>query len=74
MVILGIIESRRVEDLGRDGTHAVPRQFLLEQCLRGIGLLLLIGGEGIDARTVLRSDIVALTHPLGRVMTFPEHL
>src|SRR5581483_1232041 len=49
VVILGVIERRRVEDLGSDGVHTVLRQLLLVERLRGLGLLLLLGREGVDA-------------------------
>src|SRR6185503_1370602 len=75
MIILGVVERRRIEDLGRDPVvHAVPLELLLEHRARGLGRLLLLGREGIDAGAILRADIVALSHALSRVVRFPEYL
>jgi murein DD-endopeptidase MepM/ murein hydrolase activator NlpD len=74
VVVLGVVEVGRVEDLGRD--VAVPR--LAEGALVGrtrtLGRRLLRLAEHIDARAVLRADVVALAHPFGGVVALPEHL
>ena len=37
------------------------------------GLFQLFRAGAVDGRAVLRADIVALAHALGRVVQFPEH-
>src|SRR6188508_471787 len=55
MIVLGIVEGRRVEDLGGDRVaHAVLGERLLKHRLRGLGCLLLFRREGVDARAILR--------------------
>src|SRR5581483_5643108 len=49
-------------------------EICLEALARSFGLALLLGRIGVDRRAVLRADIVALAHALGRVVAFPEHL
>jgi hypothetical protein len=39
--------------------------------IRGFALRVV---EGVDRQAILRADVVALTHALDRVMTFPERL
>src|SRR5262249_40580542 len=73
-IVLGVVERGRVDDLGGYGAHAVLGELLLEHGERGLGLLLLLGREGVDAGAVLRADIVALAHALRRVVAFPEDL
>src|SRR5258708_365967 len=41
---------------------------------RGLGSIALLRRIGVDRRAVLRADIVALAHPLGRVVALPESL
>src|SRR5471032_618412 len=74
VITLSVVEHRRVEDLGRDLAHAAAREFLLEDRLRGLGLALLLGREGVNAGAILRADIVALAHALGRIVVLPEGL
>src|SRR5208282_2454011 len=47
---------------------------LLIGIARGLGGALLGFAIGVDRRAVLRADIVALAHALGRVVTLPEEL
>src|SRR5476649_1539971 len=68
VITLGVVELRRVEDLGRDLAHAAARELLLEDRARGLRLALLLGRESIDAGAILRTDIVALAHALGRIV------
>src|SRR5207249_5415637 len=49
-------------------------QRLGEHLPRRLGGLGLLGGERVDARAVLRSDVVALAHALRRVVGLPEDL
>src|SRR5438067_12837607 len=72
VVILGEIELRRVADFGGDGAEAGGAELLLKALARGFGGTALLRRVGIDRRAVLRADIVALAHALGRVVAFPE--
>src|SRR5262245_19049882 len=72
--ILGEVERRRIDDLGRDRTIALGAQGLVVGGLAGLRRPALLGREHVDARAVLRPDVVALAHPLGRVMVLPERL
>ena len=74
MVILGEVELRRGADLGGDGAVAGGTQPLLKAVSRGLGGTKLLRRIGVDRRAVLRANVVALAHPLGRVVAFPEHL
>src|SRR5262249_4409808 len=74
VVVLGEVERRCIEDLGRDRVEALGLQRLLIHSLRRFGGLPLGGVEHVDAGAVLRADIVALPHALGRVVAFPEGL
>src|SRR5437764_13910347 len=65
VVVLGVVERRRIDDLRRDLIHAVLRQLFLEQGARSFGLVLLLGREGVDAGAILSADVVALAPALG---------
>src|SRR5262245_14625026 len=58
VIILGVVELRRVDDLGRDLTVARRLQALLIHRLRRLGRGLLLGRERVDARPVLRTHVV----------------
>ncbi len=74
MVVLGVVEGRRCDDLGRETTvPCVPERFLVALRRRQRRLVLRIV-EVVDAGAVLRSDVVPLPHALRRVVAFPEHL
>src|SRR5262245_4437207 len=61
-------------DLGRHRRIAGLAERLVVALARRLGLpLLAVAGE-IDCRAVLRADIIALTHALGRVMRLEEDL
>ena len=49
-----------------------PAQGLLVGRAGGMRQGVLLGVEGVDAGAVLGADVVALTHPLGGVVRFPE--
>ena len=74
VVALGVVE--RPDRLDRRGDRPVAGvgQLLLERVPGRLGrrLLLLVGV--VDRRPVLRADVVALPHPLRRVVRLPEHL
>src|SRR5450756_636724 len=74
MIVLGKIEFARRRDLGGDGAQSLGRQRLLVGRLRHIGGFALRVAEGIDRGAILGADVVALTHALGRIVTFPERL
>src|SRR5262245_63126196 len=74
VVVLGEIELRRVEDLGRDRTVAFRRKRLLVLGLRLLGGFALGWRGDVDAGAILRADVVALPDALGRVVRFPERL
>src|SRR6202035_648414 len=81
VVVLGVIEPiparpGRVElgDLRRDRPVTGRREHLLIGLQRGLrGAALLIVAVQ-DQRAVLRTDVVALAHPLRRVVPLPEDL
>src|SRR5581483_11279633 len=72
VIVLGVIERRRRTDLGRDSTVAFLVKRLLEGILRPLRRLELPVAVGINGRAVLRAGVVALAHPLRRIVTFPE--
>src|ERR1051326_3261571 len=74
MIVLGEIERRRVADLGGDLAVALRPQRLGVGGFRGLTGRALRGIEGVDARAILRADVVALAHALGRVVVLPERL
>src|SRR4051812_11573062 len=74
MIILGEIEFRRVDDLGADGGIALGTQRLVICFLRRLGGYALGRRGGVDAGAILRTDVIALPHALGRVMAFPKSL
>src|ERR1044072_3218293 len=74
VIVLGEVELAGVHDLGRDRAVAVRRQRLVVHYLRILGGFALRRRRHIDAGTVLRADVVALAHALGRVVAFPEGL
>ena len=74
VVLLGVVEGRGRLDLGRDRLVAGRPQVLVVGGQRHLrGLLLGVVGE-VDARAVLGADVVALAHPLGRVVLLEEDL
>src|SRR5689334_17431131 len=73
VIVLGVVERRRIEDLGGDGAKTLLAELALEHGARGLGLGLLVGRESVDAGAVLRADIVALAHALRRIVVLPEH-
>ena len=74
VIILGVVERRRFQNLRRDAAVAGLSQRRGKPGLRGICRAALRIGIDIDAGAVLRADIVALAHPLGRVVRLPEDL
>src|SRR5258705_4702335 len=72
VIILRVVERRRVGNLGGDAPEARIVQPILERLARRFGGALLLGREGVDRRTVLRAGVVPLAHPLCRVVVFPE--
>src|SRR5689334_180844 len=74
MIVLGEIERTRGCDLRGDRAEPLCRQRLLIGRLRFLSGLLLRVAERVDRRAILRADVVALAHALGRVVVFPEHL
>ena len=72
MVVLGEIEIGCGRDFGGDRAMARRRQPLLELIAGLQRQRFLCGVADIDAGSVLRADIVALAHALGRVVVLPE--
>src|SRR5436190_17157225 len=66
VVVLGVEELRRRHDLGGDRAVAGRGKLLLEGVARPLGRALLLRVLDVDARAVLRPDVVALPHPLRR--------
>ena len=74
MVVLGVVEVGSRHDLGGDLPVPLAREpalVLAAGCLGGGSLLLTVG---VDPRAVLRTDVVALAHALGRIVALPEDL
>src|ERR1700756_372810 len=74
VIVLGEIECARRRDLGGDAAKTPRRQRLLVGGLRGVGGFLLRIAKRVDRAAILRADVVALTHALGRIVAFPERL
>src|SRR5207248_9528568 len=72
VVVLGVVEGRRVADLGGDLAVALGPQPLLIAVPRGLGRGALGVGVGVDRGAVLGPHVVALPHSLGRVVALPE--
>src|SRR5262249_19712401 len=73
VIVLGVIERGRVEDLGGDPAVAPLRQHPLVGIARGLGEPALLRRVDVDARAVLRADVVALPHTLRGIVSLPEH-
>ena len=70
LLVIGlcIVERGGIDDLGRNPGQPLFRQLCLIQrqaFLCGLALLVRVD---VDARAVLGADVVALAHPLGRVV------
>src|SRR5690606_33990340 len=74
VVVLGEVEGRAVDDLGRDRPEALRGERLAVGRLRRLGGGALGGVADIDAGAVLGADVVPLPHALGRVMGLEERL
>src|SRR5690606_28284737 len=74
VIILSEIKWRRLEDLGRDCIIAFLPECRFKIALRGFRHLPLRTVKNIDARAVLRTDVIALPHALRRVVVFPKGL
>src|SRR5215207_3641509 len=73
MVGLGIIERASGRELrGNRTVTGTPKRLLVGVAGLLSGPTLLVACV-VDCRAVLRADVVALTHPLRRVMGLPEH-
>src|SRR5437867_8880497 len=74
MIALGVVELRRVDDLGGDAAVAGRAQRALIGVARGLGDAPLLGRERVDAGAVLRADVVALPPALPVTVRLPAHL
>src|SRR3990172_13214964 len=74
VIVLGEVEFGRGQDLGRDGAEACRPEPRLVVGLRSLGGRALRLGERVDARPVLRADVIALAQALRRVVALPERL
>src|SRR5215218_2148235 len=72
VVGLGVEERAGLGDLGRDLAVARRGQQRLVPVARRLDGDLLLVGVVVHRRAILRADVVALTHPGGRVVTLPE--
>src|SRR4051795_13158793 len=72
VVGLGEVEGPGGRDLGGDLAHPGRGQTLLVGVARGLGRRALLVAGVVDRRPVLRADVVALAHALGRVVALPE--
>src|SRR5947207_3171828 len=73
VIILGVVERRRVGDLRRDAVEARLVQPILKRRARGLRGALLLGSERVDRRSILGACVVPLPHPLRRIVAFPEN-
>src|SRR6185312_14003305 len=64
VIILGIIELRRVLNFRRDRAHPAGGESFLVGALGVLGGLALLGVGDVDSRAVLRADVVLLSHAL----------
>src|SRR5262249_53890025 len=62
VIILGVVERRRVEDFRGDRTVAALVERRLESRLRRFGGRALRRARHVDAGAILRADVVALAH------------
>src|SRR3954467_10810018 len=74
MIVLGKVERTARSDLGGDGAEAFCGKRFLVGRLRSVCGFLLLVAKSVDRRAILRADVVALAHALGRVVIFPERL
>src|SRR3954454_1351545 len=72
VVVLGVVERLVGLDLGRDLAIAGLHQLVAIRPQRLLGRFGLARVGQVDRRAVLRTDVVALTHALRRVMVLPE--
>src|SRR5262245_2658506 len=70
MVVLGVVERRRIGDLCGDTTVAGLSQFVLECRACRLGGRSLRGRIAIDRRPILRAGVVTLPHPLRGIVVF----
>src|SRR2546426_12042212 len=57
VIILGVVERRRVGNLGGDAPEARVVQAILERLPRCLGGALLLRRKGVHRRAVLRADV-----------------
>ncbi len=74
MVFLGVVERPGLRDLGRELAIASLFQGLLVLLREALGDLLLLVVVVVDRAAILRADVVALAHALGRVVRLEERL
>src|SRR5271166_3969809 len=72
VIVLGVVERRRVTDLRGDGAVALGLELLLVHRKRRLGGAPLLGTGDVDAGAILRPDVVALAHALGGIVVLPE--
>lgn len=72
MVMLGIVKRLMDLKLCGDGRKAPRLQFILKVKEARLSQVKMLRGFCINAGSVLRTQIIALTHALGRVVTFPK--
>ena len=72
VVLLGEVERPRERDLGGDLAEAGCCQMLLVHLAGRLGARGLVRVRDIDRGAVLRAPVVALAHPLRRVVRLPE--
>jgi glyoxylase-like metal-dependent hydrolase (beta-lactamase superfamily II) len=73
VIILRVIESRGIENLGSDYTFARRLKSDLVDTLGFLRLLTLLLVRYVDDGAILRPAVIALAHTLSRIVRLPEH-
>src|SRR5690606_37843519 len=74
VVVLRVVERLLAADLRRDPPEAARGELALVAVAAAHRFVAPRIVADVDRRAILRADVVALPHPLRRVVRFPEHL
>src|SRR6185312_12389353 len=73
VVVLGVVELGRVDDLGGDRAVAGALQLGRIGLARRLGRLALRVAVDVERAAILRAGVAALAHALRRIVVLPEH-